>query len=265
MEKSNPKADKKEGEGTTPTEKPTVESTTETDDSKVSEDSNPTSKRPETVPYETFSESRRELKDTKQENAELRAMIGTLETPSKNPESQPATGNKVPSEFILEDGSIDINGYTVWMQSQMPSAESISQKVSEDLNKRQILRDMKSKEDTALFAKYPDLREDSEKLSLIDAMKNHSLINGTYMSRTEAADKIFNITSAEANKVKDRVKEDRQIQERVVTSPTSPAKIDEASTEEKAMVDIKLDMQSSDPAVRNKARLKLFELGAQSQ
>lgn len=240
-------ANNNEGEGTTPTEEPTVEPTTDESSEPVREDSNRSTTKPETVPYDTFAEERRA-------NRELKQRLASFELLNKAPfptstEQQGET--VVPEEFINDDGTVNIEGYTGWMRSQIPDPKAISQEVLTAIDRRDTLRDMKSKEEANLQTKYPNI--DSETRKFVEAVKNQSLLEGTYKSLTEAADEVFNITKQVANTTKQQVTEDRQIHANMAGVSTPSAKINVEAQEDTRLREL---MQDTNPRVRDSARVE---------
>lgn len=238
MEDIETPANNTEGEGTTPIDQPTIEPTTEAINSPVSEDINPATKAPKTVPYEKFAETRRELR-------ELKNLVNQR---LPQPASQP--GRELDS-FIDENGNVDINGYTQMLLSKIPSADQIV----ETLERKQSVRDLQRKEEDELFSAYPELKNDPTRLKAVRALKNQSLLENEYISEKEAAEQLFEITGKIATEVRKTATETHRVQENIAPAPAT-GKVNTAAIEE---AQLKEAMNSDDPVVRQQARLKWLQ------
>lgn len=259
-EPTQPQANNPEGEGTTPAAEPTAEPTTEAPEEEVREDSNPSNGKPETVPYDTFAETRRENREYKQKIAEYERVLGGAggaisPAPGRTVEPPQSGNNRVPDEFILEDGSVDIHRYTDWIRSGIPDPNKISDAVVEKINRQNTLREMNQREETELFGAYPDVQNDPEKRRLVEAVRNQSLIDGEYISRKQAADMVFGLANAAAANARKQVTETREIQANNA-APPAPAKVDEKAA---AAADLQRRLEDPNPSVREAARLELFK------
>lgn len=264
MEKENqtPEANNQEGEDNSQVAEPTTETTTETPEEEVREDSNPSNGKPENVPYDTFAEERRKNREYKEKLSEYERVIGSMATPKEEPTQtgtppQPSEDGRVPDEFILDDGTVDINRYTNWIKSSIPDPQKISEAVVERINRENTLKEMNRKEESALYEKYPDVKGDTERRNLVEAIRNQSLLEGKYMSRVEAAEKLFGMTSKASADTRKQMQETREIQANSSAPPT-PAKVDGNTA---AAAQLKERLESQDPSVREKARLELLRSG----
>lgn len=232
-----------EGDGNTPAEQPTAEPTTEAIASPVSEDVNPVSKAPKTVPYEKFAETRRELKELKN--------LVNQRLPQSQPQGATPAGNELDG-FVSEDGSVDIAGYTNWMRGQMPTADQVAEAVDRRQSQRELLR----KEESELYEARPELKGDKERLDIIEAIRTKYMIdNDEYMSKTEAANRFFDLTGNVAKEARKSATENHTIQANAAPAPAT-GKVDNAAVEE---ANLKEAMNSPDEEVRKAARIKWLQ------
>lgn len=251
---TEPLANNISGEDNTQVAEPTTETNTEDPSGKVSEDSNHSNGRPETVPYDIFAKERRERAKDREKIAELEKLVNMASTPAGN--GAPMSEAGIPQEFIDEEGVVDINRYTEWMRQSIPSADDISKKVLRDMELREKTRELRAKEEAELLARYPEAK-DPDKRQLIDAIKNQSLISGNYKSLLESADSLFNISKKVAEDTRRQVTETIEIQSNVASPSPTSGKINQ---EEAQLTELREKMQDSNKKVRDAARIQYLKV-----
>lgn len=222
----------------------TEETIAESTETLSEEPKTPPVEKQDTVPYEKFAETRRELQ-------ELRQLV--MSQRQETPQTPPATEEvAVPRQYILEDGSLDLPGYTSWLTKNVSekAAASAEERVAKrlDFEKQNSKHEQREEED--LFREYPELKGDAKRIKLVKALKNQALLEGQYVPLVEAAKDVAGLTNDAVEKAKKSLTETRTIQQNAA-APQASAKV---NAQDAANADLRARMESPNSRVREEAR-----------
>lgn len=242
------------GEVNTQVAGPTTEPNQPSEPQTLSEEPKTPQASVDTVPYDKFAEARRELREYKQRLA----MYETGQTQTV----APSTGESIPQDFITEDGEVDVNKYTKWIKSQIPDVSSITSNIVGELEKREQMKAMRAKEENEFSEKAPDIAGDPELREMAEALKNHYLLKGEYITLAEAGSLLKSKTSAKVAQARKALEETREIQSAATSAPKG-ANVDENAQKIQELMSV--IQNSTDQNAKSQARKALLEYRLRNQ